>query len=381
MQMSLSEPNETYNAFLSGKIDKSSVINYFISLIEKSNKNRIRIDALKFLGKLGLKSDFYFKLLEYLLIADEDYGIKACAAKLLINNFPSRAFSPIQWALENVDWDSLNNNPKIGLCSILRDIRIMKNPKLIPLLNLKEHVAVNNEVYLVKHNILNLNNLSITNISEIEGLEKLTNLNELYLSGNKISEIQDLEHLKKLKVLDLSYNNIKKIQHLDTLLDLNQLYLNNNQISNINGLDNLINLTFLHLDSNNITKIEGLIYNKNLHTLYLSHNHITEITNLSSLTNLFFLALNCNKIKKIKGLENLINLRFLRLNDNKLTQIDGLNNLNKLTTLNLANNKIKDIRENMPSVFCINIDNNQIAEEKVALFYKNNGIFKHLHCF
>jgi len=85
---------------------------------------------------------------------------------------------------------------------------------------------------------------------------------------------------------------------------------------------------------------------------------------------------------KIKGLENLINLRFLRLNDNKLTQIDGLNNLNKLTTLNLANNKIEDIRgSNLPPLFCFNIDNNQIAEDKVALFYKNHGIFKHLHCF
>lgn len=380
--MPFSEPKETYNDFLSGKIDKFSVINYYISLIEKSNKDRIRIEALKFLSKLGLKSDFYFKLLEYLLIADEDDSIKTYATKLLINNFPNRAFSPIQWALENMDWDSINKNPKIALCSILRDIRSIKNPKLLPLLNLKEHVAVSNEVYLVKHNILNLNNLGITCISEIEGLEKLTNLEELYLSGNKISEIQELEHLTKLKVLDLSYNNITQIQYLDTLLDLNQLYLNNNEISNINGLDNLINLNFLHLDSNNIAKIEGLIYNKNLHTLYLSHNHITEISNLSSLTNLFFLALNYNKIKKIRGLENLINLRFLRLNDNKLTQIDGLNNLNKLTTLNLANNKIKDITEsNLPPLFCFNIDNNQIAEEKVALFYKNHGIFKHLHCF
>lgn len=380
--MPLSEPKETYNDFLSGKIDKSSVISYYISLIEKSNKDRIRIDALKFLGKLGLKSDLYFKLLEYLLIADEDNGIKTYASKLLINNFPNRACNPIQWALENLDWDSINNDSKIALCSILRNIRIMKNPKLIPLLNLKEHVAVNNEVYLVKHNILNLNNLGITSIREIEGLEKLTNLNELYLSGNKISDIQELEHLTKLKVLDLSSNNITQMQYLDTLSNLNQLYLNNNEISNINGLDNLIKLDFLHLDSNNIAKIEGLNYNKNLHTLYLSHNHITEITNLSSLTNLFFLALNYNKIKKIKGLENLINLRVLRLNDNKLTQIDGLSNLNKLKTLNLANNKITKIAgSNLPPLFCFNIDNNQIAEEKVAIFYKNHGIFKHLHCF
>ncbi len=380
--MPLSEPSEIYNDFLSGKIDDSSVISYFISLIEKSDNDRRRFDALKFLGKLGLKSDFYFKILEYLLIADEDNGIKTYATKLLIKSFPNRAFSPIQWALENVDWDSINNAPKIALCSILRDLRRAENPKLMTLLNLKEHVAVHNKVYLVKHNILNLNNLGITSISEIEGLEKLTNLTELSLSGNKISEIQGLEHLTKLKVLDLSKNNITQIQSLDTLLDLNQLYLNNNEISNIDGLDNLINLTFLNLDSNNITKIEGLTYNKNLNTLYLSHNNITEITNLSSLTNLFLLALNNNMIKTIKGLETLDSLRVLRLNDNKLTEIRGFTTLNQLSTLNLANNNIKEIDEsNLPLLYCFNIDNNQIPTEKLENFYKKHITFKHLHCF
>ena len=380
--MPLSEPREIYNDFLSGKMDKSSAISYFISLIEKSNKDSIRIDALKFLGKMGLKSDFYFKLLEYLLIADEDNSIKTYATKLLIKSFPNRAFSPIQWALENVDWDSINNTSKITLNSILRDLRSANNPKLIPLLNLKEHVAVHNEVYLVKYNILHLNNLGITHISELEGLEKLTNLTELYLSGNNISEIHGLEHLTKLKVLDLSNNNISQISSLGTLLDLNQLYMNNNEISNINGLENLINLNFLNLDSNNIAKIEGLTYNKNLNTLYLSHNKITEITNLSFLTNLLLLALNNNRIKTIKGLENLVNLRVLRLNDNQLTEIQGLNNLTQLSTLNLANNNIKDIDEsNLPTLYCFNIDNNQILAEKLENFYKTHITFKHLHCF
>ncbi|MFX1443245.1 MAG: leucine-rich repeat domain-containing protein [Promethearchaeota archaeon] len=380
--MPLLEPRETYNKYLTGKIDKSSIISYYISLIEKSNKDWLRIDALRFLNKLGLKSDFYFKLLEYLLLSDEDFVIKAYATKFLIKSFPYRAVRPIQWALENLDWNSLNDYPKIGLGSILRDLRNSKNPKLIPLLNLKEHVAFDNEIFLVKNHILILNNLGITSIKEIEGLEKLANLHELHLSGNEISEIKGLENLTKLKLLDLSYNKIKQIKHLDSLLDLNQLYLNNNEINQISGLDNLINLHFLNLDSNEITEIDGLNHNKNLHTLYLSHNNITEIENLTSLTNLFILALNNNKIKHINGLENLYNLRVLRLNDNQLTEIKGFNNLNNLITLNLANNKIKRIpRSNLPRLTCFNIDNNQIPEENLIFFYKNNGIFKYLHCF
>jgi len=380
--MPLSEPREIYNNYLNGKIDQSSLISYYLSLIEKSSKDRLRIEALKYLNKLDLKSDFYFKLLEYLLISDEDNVIKAYATKFLIKSFPYRAVRPVQWALENVDWNSLNGYPKIGLSSILKDLRITKNPKLIPLLNLKEHIAFKDEIFLVKNHILKLNNLGITSIKEIEGLEKLTNLHELYLSGNKISEIKGLEYLTKLKVLDLSHNKIKQIQHLDTLLDLNQLYLNNNEINHISGLENLINLSFLNFDSNNITEIDGLNQNQNLHTLYLSHNNICEIKNLTSLSNLFFLALNNNMIKEINGLENLLNLRVLRLNDNQLTEIKGLNNFNNLTTLNLANNKIKRITEsNLPPVYFFNIDNNQIPEENLELFYRNNSIFKYLHCF
>ena len=380
--MTLLEPREIYDNFLIGKIDKASVISYYVSLLEKSYKDRLRIDALKFLGKLGLKSHFYFNFLEYLLISDEDNIIKAYATKFLIKSFPNRASRPVQWALENLDWNSINSFPKIGLSSILRDLISTNNPKLISLLDLKEHVVFNDNVFLVRNNILKLNNLGINSIIEIKGLEKLTNLKELYLSRNKIFEIKGLKHLTKLKVLDLSYNKIKQIQCLDTLLNLNQLYLNNNNINYISGLDNLIYLHYLNLDSNNIVEINGLNYNKNLHILNLSHNNIIKIKNLKSLINLFFLALNNNKIKHIEGLENLINLRVLRLNDNDLTEIKGLINLRKLTTLNLANNKIKSIAEsNLPRLNFINLDNNQISEEDLKLFYKNHVIFKYLYCF
>jgi len=380
--MTLLEPKEIYNNFLLGKIDKSSVISYYVSLLEKSYKERLRIDALKLLGKLGLKSHFYFKFLEYLLISDEDNIIKAYATKFLIKSFPNRASRPIQWALENVDWNSINSFPKIGLSSILKDMRNSKDPKLISLLNLKEHVVFNDDIFLVKNNTLNLNSLGINTITEIEGLEKLTTLQELYLSKNKIFEIKGFEHLTKLKVLDLSYNKIKQIKGLEVLLNLNHLYLNNNNINNISGLDNLIKLHYLNLESNNLIDIDGLYYNQNLHILNLSHNSIVKINNLKSLSNLFFLALNNNKIKNIEGLENLINLRVLRLNDNNITEIKGLTNLKKLTTLNLANNKIKSIAEsNFPRLHFFNLDNNQIPEEKLKLFYENHVIFKHLYCF
>jgi len=374
--MSHLAPRQFYNDFLEGKIDKSSLIDYLISLIDKSNGENLRIDAIKSLSKLGPRSDFYFKFMENLLISDDNNVIKAYAIKSLIKNFPNRAFKPIHWALENVEWESINNHQKIGIGSILKDLRNINHPKLNALLDLKEHVVFHDEIYLVNNKILKLNNLNITNINQIERLDKLSNLKELYLSGNTICQIIGLENLTKLKILDLSHNKIKKIQGLDTFLDLNQLYLNNNEIIHLSGLDKLINLTYLNLDSNKILEIDGLNHNEHLRTLYLSHNSIIEIKNLNTLTSLFFLALNHNKIKEIKGLDNLINLTILRLTYNEIMEINGLDNLKKLTTLNLAHNKIKFITEpDVPFLYFFNLAHNQIPEQNLIHFYKTHSIF------
>lgn len=90
--MSHLEPRQIYNEFLAGKIDKFSTISYFISFIENSIEEMLRIDAMKFLSKLGIKSDFYFKYLENILISDDNNLIKAYAAKSLIIYFSNRAF-------------------------------------------------------------------------------------------------------------------------------------------------------------------------------------------------------------------------------------------------------------------------------------------------
>ena len=85
--MSRLEPRQIYNDFLIGKIDKSSIIGYFISCIEKSNEETLRIEAINFLSKLNLQSDFYFKFMENLLISDDNNVIKAYATKSLIKNY------------------------------------------------------------------------------------------------------------------------------------------------------------------------------------------------------------------------------------------------------------------------------------------------------
>ncbi|TFG28393.1 MAG: leucine-rich repeat domain-containing protein [Promethearchaeota archaeon] len=373
---------QIFESFLTGDIDKSSMLSYIIFLIEKSNNDNLRIEALKLLCKTPLQSELSFKFLENLLISDENYIIKAYAAKYIIKNFPNKAFSPLKWALRSLEWPVLNSNENVGLGSILKEIRTKDDVNLNSLLKLKEHVFYKDKIFFLNNGLLNLKNLGINDIREIEGIENLTKLNELNLSGNNIKRIKGLENLTKLKKLNLSSNKIKEIEGLKTLTNLNQLYLYNNNINEIKGLENLINLHYLNLDKNQITEIKDLNNNINLTTLYLNDNSISKIKNLDSLQELYFLALNDNAISTIEGLNKLNNLRILQLANNKIQKIEGLDNLKKLTNLNLYNNLITQLKDpNLPNLYFFSLDNNKIPKLQLKEFYQKHRKFRYFHYF
>lgn len=64
-------------------------------------------------------------------------------------------------------------------------------------INNKQFVIFNNKKHYVNYfefNSLSLTDLGIKDISEINGLDKLNNLNHLHLSDNKITQINGLDH-------------------------------------------------------------------------------------------------------------------------------------------------------------------------------------------
>ena len=68
-------------------------------------------------------------------------------------------------------------------------------------------------------------------ITEIKGLESLTNLRNLFLNSNKIEEIKGLETLTRLQTLYLDHNQIKDIKALAHLKNLQKLHLFGNPIT------------------------------------------------------------------------------------------------------------------------------------------------------
>ena len=185
-----------------------------------------------------------------------------------------------------------------------------------------------------------INSNSISDISPLAGLNKLTDLD---LEGNSISDISPLEGLNNLFDLDLSDNSISDISPLENLTRLESLNITRNSISNISPLENLTKLNGLSLWNNSISDISPLEGLTNLVTLYLDNNFISDISPLEGLIDLENLSLGGNSISDISPLEGLNNLFDLYLSDNSISDILPLEGLNNLTYLSLYGNSISDI--------------------------------------
>uniref|UniRef100_A0A8D2IJE8 Leucine-rich repeat and coiled-coil domain-containing protein 1 n=1 Tax=Varanus komodoensis TaxID=61221 RepID=A0A8D2IJE8_VARKO len=85
-------------------------------------------------------------------------------------------------------------------------------------------------------------------------------LHTLNLHCNQISRIERLDHLVNLQHLDLSSNCIHWIEGLSSLSNLRILNLACNLITKVEGLEKLFNLTKLNLSYNRIDDLTGFLY-------------------------------------------------------------------------------------------------------------------------
>ena len=187
----------------------------------------------------------------------------------------------------------------------------------------------------ITHEILNLSNKNISDLSEVSGLESLSNLETLILSNNNIKEIINIGNLTRLGEIYLLENEISEISNIENLNRLSTIHLGGNKITKISGLDRQKNLRNLFIAANMIKKIENINHLEHLEWLDLSRNYVNAIENINQLKNLKFLDLSHNKIADINGLETLTNLEYLNLSGNPLRDIRGLEGLIKLKTLKI----------------------------------------------
>jgi hypothetical protein len=211
-------------------------------------------------------------------------------------------------------------------------------------------------------------------------------LDNLSAAERAITNLQGIQYLSNLIQLRLWGNQISDISPLSGLINLEYLELLNNEISNISPLSGLTNLIFLELDGNEISDISPLSGLTNLETLSLSDNEIPNISPLSDLNNLKTLGLAQNKFSDsdISLLSGLINLEALNLSDNEISNISPLAGLTSLFLVDLSYNEISNISPlaGLTNLQQLVINNNQIINlnplcdlsniEELSIFIEEN---------
>ncbi len=84
-----------------GDISSERCIELLTTLIDNSEDDSLRLQSLSTLHKLKLKNKQIYRLLENLLISDENEDIRSFAGEILILSFSEVELKPIMWAIEN----------------------------------------------------------------------------------------------------------------------------------------------------------------------------------------------------------------------------------------------------------------------------------------
>ncbi|KAH9274433.1 guanylate kinase [Batrachochytrium salamandrivorans] len=120
---------------------------------------------------------------------------------------------------------------------------------------------------LSAHRFLKYLNLDHNCIQEISKISNCRYLRHLCLANNAITSIHQLANLP-LQILDVRCNRITSLEGIETLTELEQLHLGMNQVSTIANLKNHPSLRLLDIEDNQISSIDQLLI---LQTLPLFH--------------------------------------------------------------------------------------------------------------
>jgi len=210
-------------------------------------------------------------------------------------------------------------------------------------------------------------NCSAQQITDLSGLEELTNLTTLRLGSNNIEDITPVTSLSGLTFLDLYNNAISDVTPLSNLINLRTLYLHSNNISNISALAGLINLDYLILDENSISDPSPVAGINTLTRLFFRANLLTDVSAFSQLGQLTELYLNNNSITNVSALGNLVYLQQLDLRNNQIGgqgvgNIDALSALTNTSKIRLQGNSLISCAELTALIDVVGPNGTDLAE-------------------
>lgn len=200
-----------------------------------------------------------------------------------------------------------------------------KEAKLDPMIEsiIKENYGTKN---ISKRLITSIETLDLSNqnLTSIEGLQYFINLKELNLSGNLLTDVTQLEGLEKLTKIDLSFN---QLTHLElSSKELKTLDLEANRVVTIDFIANLPLLQNLNLRANQVVDLKPLQTLNNLTKLNIRGNQVKSLEPLGNITTLMDLNARNNQIRSIEPIVDLPLEKRVYLTGNDISDLNLLEN-------------------------------------------------------
>lgn len=221
---------------------------------------------------------------------------------------------------------------KLQGCEKLVSLKIANTPGIKGLQSLPEklyELDISNcnidEIPVFKNNISSLN-ISKNNITTLEGIQNFKKLNNLDISENSIKDWTALQELSR------GNSNEEDFYEGDVL----NIVANNCNIENITIFNELKIPVMLELKNNNIKDVSEF-KNDNLYYIDLSNNK--DLKGLEGLSNIQTVFLNNCNIADMTEVLKLKNVFYLSLENNNLTDISDISKLKNISNLSLAGNK------------------------------------------
>lgn len=147
-------------------------------------------------------------------------------------------------------------------------------------------------------------------IESLKGIGYLKNLRSIHLQNHKLQSLDGIEGLTKLEYLNVSGGLVKNMESLKNLKSLKSLYLLSNRVTSLDGIEDLENLIYLNMQDNRLTDLDGIERLKNLTSLNVSANKLTSLDGVEKLEKLEKLDASYNKLKKLPNLKKLDRLKY-----------------------------------------------------------------------
>ena len=195
--------------------------------------------------------------------------------------------------------------------------------------------------------VLALNANKLTNMELID----MPKLRRLYLSNNAIDDlswIRGMINLRRL-VLDNSklvadgYQGVASLEGLQYITRLDHLVVSGVKLKDASQIKELTLFRTIDLRGNLLTTMPDLKAAHYLKKINLSFNQLENIEFIASNRSLHSVNFNNNRIEEISALEKLTNLQQASFADNMLSDLTPLAAIDDLEKIDVSNNDIQDL--------------------------------------